>query len=152
VDGGHFPESFQGANGPTPIRRSEPDGGISSTMVSGYNLHFWTTAGRVPIQLAASDIDGVNSTYQARLILDNPSGPNNLATTKLLANAGADWWSPDGSQNPSPGMGRFTYLTTNWQEEDFYTGSGPDNVYGPSSYPPGRTAAQLQASLPQITG
>jgi hypothetical protein len=152
VNGGHFSECFCGSDGPQPNWRQESDGGISSTMVAGYNLHFWTTAGRVPIQLPASGIGAVYSTFEARLILDDPTGPNNLAQAKYLANAGADWWSANGAQNPSPGMGRFTYLTTSWQAEDFYTGSGPDNTYGPSAYPPGWTNLQLEAFAPPITG
>ena len=52
-------------------------------------------------------------TYQAKLVLANPSLPDQLAQAYILANAGADWWS--NSDNAGAVVGRLKLLTTNWQ-------------------------------------
>jgi hypothetical protein len=147
VDGQHFSECFCGPNGPAPAFRNEPDGGISTTMVSGFNFHFWPASGRTDISAYLGDIGAVYATYQARVIVDNPAGPDNRSQARFLANAGSDWWdSTTSGGNNGAGMGRFTYLTPNWQAEDFYTG-GPYGVGDPGAW----TATQLLASPPPIT-
>jgi hypothetical protein len=141
VDGGHFLEDLAGNAATTPDWRTEPDGGISTAMVPGYNLHFWPTGSRGSV--TPGDIDAVYTTYQARLI-----GPG-AGTARYLAMSAADWWlTPTAPypNNSAAGMGRFMYLSTSWQAFDFYTGGG----YGPASYPPAWTAAQVAASAPPI--
>jgi hypothetical protein len=149
VDGGHFVEDFAGNSAIPTDLRAEPDGGNSTGMVSGYNFHFWPAAGRGTLP-NPSDIGAVYTTVQARLILDNPAGPDNRSQARYLANMGGDWWRTttapfgDGTNNPAIGEGRFTYLTPNWTAIDFYTG-GPV-VSAPNSW----TETQLLNSPPPI--
>ncbi|MFI5240708.1 MAG: dockerin type I domain-containing protein [Candidatus Saccharimonadia bacterium] len=151
IQGAHYVEDFVGNVSIAADARTEADGGISTTMVSGYNFHFYPPSrATVP---NPSDVGAVFTTYQARLILDNPAGANNLAQAKYLANVGADWWVNTtigfgtGNNNPGVGQGRFTYLTSNWQAENFYTGgptaSGLAGAWAPT---------QLQANPPPLDG
>ena len=91
VDGAHFVEDFAGNAAVATDLRNEADGGNSTGMVSGYNFHFWPTGmrGNLP---NPSDIGAVYTTVQARLILDDPTGPDNRSQARYLANTGADWW------------------------------------------------------------
>jgi hypothetical protein len=143
VSGGHYAEDFANNASISADWQSEPDGGISSGMVAGYNLHFWPSAGRGSV--AASDIGGVYTTYQARLI------GANAGAAKYLANVGGDWWLNatigygNGTNNPGIGQGRFVYLSQSWSAVDFYTGG----QYG-AAVPGAWTDAQLAASNPPI--
>jgi hypothetical protein len=147
VEGAHFVEDFSGNSSIPTDLRAESDGGTSTAMVSGYNFHFWPANGRGNLP-NPSDVGAVFTTVQARLILDDPSGPDNRNQARYLANTGADWWRTttapygDGTNNPGVGQSRFTYLTTNWTAIDFYTG-------GPIATAPGSwTQTQLQTSNP----
>ena len=149
VDGAHFVEDFAG-NAATPTDlRAEPDGGVSTGMASGFNFHFWPATGRGALP-NPSDVGGVYTTVQARLILDNPSGPDNRGQARYLANTGGDWWRTtsigygDGTNNPGVGQSRFTYVTSDWTAINFYTG-GPIAI-APNSW----TEAQLRASVPPV--
>ena len=141
VGGAHYVENFSGNASVGVDWRGEPDGGISSSMVSGYNLHFWPAMGRATV--SASDIGAVYVTYQARLI-----GPS-AGSAKYLANAGADWWLDQNAgwpNNAQVGGGRFMYLSTAWQAFDFFSGG----TYGPAPKPPAWNDFALQASNPPI--
>ena len=141
VGGAHYVENFADNSSIGVDWRTEPDGGISASMVGGYNLHFWPSTGRGTVN--ASDVGAVYVTYQARLI-----GPD-AASAKYLANAGADWWlntSASWPDNAQVGEGRFMYLSTAWQAFDFYTGG----AYGPAPLPPRWDAFGLEASHPPI--
>jgi hypothetical protein len=116
VGGRHFPESFQGNSSVPASLRREPDGGVSVTMVNGYNFHFWPDVGRAAINPA--DLGGVFTTYEARLILDNPTGPDNRAGARLLADAGGDYWQSTTASYPNNRaamIGRYGYLTSAWK-------------------------------------
>ena len=129
VDGAHYLEDFAGNSSMPANLRAEADGGVSTTMDSGYNFHFWP-AGERGTLTEPSDVGAVYTTMQARLILDDPNGPDNRSQARYLANAGADWWRTttasfgDGNNNPGVGQSRFTYLTSDWTAINFYTG-GP---------------------------
>jgi hypothetical protein len=121
VDGAHYAENFAGnASIPTDLR-TEPDGGVSLSMVPGYNFHFWPVSGRASI--TPGDIGAEFTTYHARLI------GTATASARYLANAGGDWWRTttigfgNGTNNPGIGQGRFVYLTPNWTAVDFYSGT-----------------------------
>lgn len=153
--GSHYPENFSGSPVPASLR-VEPDGGLSSTMIPGYNFHFYT--GNHPVMSDPTDIGAAFVTCQARLILDNPTGPNNISQARYLVSVGSDRWSTsssvtwNGSHNPSVGGGRFTYLTGNWQADNFYTG-GPSTIKytGTSTFNVGAwTPTQLQSSPPPL--
>jgi hypothetical protein len=149
IDGAHYVEDFAGNSSIPATLRSEPDGGTSIGMVSGYNFHFWPANERGNLADPA-DIGAVYTTVQARLVLDDPSGPDNRSQAHYLANTGADWWRTtsasygDGTNNPGVGQSRFTYITSDWTAINFYTG-------GPIASAPGSwTEDQLRASKPPI--
>jgi len=56
--------------------RPEADGGVSVTAGGGYNFHFW---GDHRVEIDPSDIAGVFTTCQARLVVDDPSRPDDRA-------------------------------------------------------------------------
>jgi hypothetical protein len=141
VYGAHFGETFANNFSFDAQWRAEPDGGVSTTLPNGFNLHFWPTGDRGSV--APSDVGAVYVTYAARLI-----GPN-TAAARYLANAGADWWLTTTAPWPDEvgaGEGRFMHLSTSWQAFDFYTG-GP---YGPASSPPRWNAFGLAISDPPV--
>ncbi len=144
LTGGHWRDDFRAKSASADIRH-EPDGGISVTMVPGYNFHFFPTSrGPIPV----GDTEAFYVTYEARLILDTPSGPNNLTIAKFLANAGADLWrhrTGGSTGNRGVGQGRFTFLTSQYQHEDFYSG-GPYGVGIAGAW----TEAQLRANPPPL--
>jgi hypothetical protein len=149
VDGAHYVEDFA-ANAALPTDlRAEPDGGTSTAMVTGHNFHFWPAGERGSLPDPA-DVSAVYTTVQARLILDDPNGPDNRSQARFLANAGGDWWRTltapygDGNNNPGIGQGRFTYVTSDWTAIDFYSG-GPIAT-APHSW----TETQLRTSNPPI--
>jgi hypothetical protein len=144
IDGGHFAESLSGNASIAADLRTEADGGTSSAMPGGYNLHFWPVGGRASV--TPGDIAAEYTTYRVRLI------GASAGSAKYLANAGADWWTTltapygTGSNNPPVGQGRFVYLSTNWQSVNFWSGG----VYGPSVYPPAWSNGQMSGSNPPL--
>jgi hypothetical protein len=149
VDGAHYVEDFTGNSSISSDLRAEPDGGTSTVMVSGHNFHFWPTGQRGNLADPV-DIGAVYTTVQARLIVDDPNGPDNRSQARYLANTGGDWWRTptapygDGTNNPGIGQSRFTYLTSDFAAIDFYTG-------GPVATAPGSwTESQLRGSNPPV--
>lgn len=116
--GGAYPENF-GHNNAGPINvRSEPEG-ISARLdfSSGRNAwHFWNPRGT----LDQTDIAAMYGTFQARLILDDPNGPDDRGfwSSRLLAGAGLDYWKTLGSPWPTnrgASIGRFKFVTPQWR-------------------------------------
>jgi hypothetical protein len=135
-DGAHYADDFANNASNAADWRTEGDGGISSSMVGGFNLHFWPS-GRGTV--SPGDVDGIYVTFQARLI-----GPG-AGSAKYLANAGADWWlNTDASypNNTGVGEGRFMFLSPSWQAFDFWTGG----AYGPAASPPSWNSYGLDIS------
>ena len=104
--------------------RVEPDGGRSVRPGGGRCFHFWPMQGRVPI--AADDIAGIISTFEARLVKDDPAGPDDRATARFVAAAGGDYWlnvsvriKPEEGVNTKVsneiGIGRFKQVTATWR-------------------------------------
>jgi len=141
VAGAHYVNDYDG-NSSAPLHwTTQPDGGVSASMVNGYNIQFWITGTRPTLPIPASDIGAVYTQFQARLI------GTGLSSAYFLANAGADWWetpTADYPDNAGVGQGRFVFLTGNWQAFDFWTGG----AY--STNPPGWTDAQMEASNPPL--
>jgi hypothetical protein len=54
-----------------------------------------------------------------RLVVDNPAGPDDRASARLLGNVGGDYYpSPTGPgilNNPGIGGGKFKYIRTEWR-------------------------------------
>lgn len=147
VEGGWYAEDFSGNSSVPADVRSEASGGVSTSMSPGYSFHFWPTGGRAALA-DPSDVAAVVVTVQARLITDDPSGPDGRGMAGIIANVGGDWWRSigsgfgDGSNNPGIGQGRFSYLSAAWSTIAFYTG-------GPYATAPGAwSEADLRAAPP----
>ena len=149
VGGAHYVEDFAGNSSTETHLRTEPDGGVSTDMVPGYNFHFWPQGERATLS-NPGDIGAVYTTVMARLIVADPSGPDNRGAARYLANVGGDWWRSkgatfgDGSNNPGVGQGRMSYIGTDWTAIDFYTG-GPLTT-SPNAW----SEAQLRSSNPPV--
>lgn len=119
VDGAAFREDFAENISRKPDLRREPDGSVSVTAGDGYNFHFWPTDGRASID--PHDVAGVFVTVEARLIVGNPNKPDDRSRARYLASVGADYWVNlhaawnHFKTNDAVAMGRFKYVTTQWQ-------------------------------------
>lgn len=125
VIGAAYTEDFQ--SGPSisiPIRdESANGGGISVKLIPGYNFHFFAPYRAV---FSPGNDMAVYTTYEARLIIDNPALPDDRAIARLVADAGCDVYTgmtevaPAGGE-PHVGIGRFVFLTNQWQSFDMMT-------------------------------
>ena len=125
VGGANYAEDFQDdVNVPADIRQ-EATGGISVTIPDGYNFHFWPEEGRV--EMDPTDIAAVWSAIDARLVLDNPNGPEDRVDAQLMMSAGADYWLNRAAEwdqwktNGDIGIGRFRLITPDWQTYNMHT-------------------------------
>jgi len=119
VEGAAYREDFaQDANKPADVR-PEPEGGVSVRLERGFNFHFWTKAGRVEIH--PEDLDGVFVTVQARLVLADPSKPDDRDRARYLLGVGADYWLARDSKwdnfktNGDVAIGRMKRVTKQWR-------------------------------------
>lgn len=124
INGANYAEDFQNdANISADLRVEEE--GVSSTVVPGYNFHFWSDDGRSLIQ--ASDIAGVWVSIESRLIIDDNRLTDDRDQARLLFSAGADYWLDLNAEwdqwttNGDIGIGRFRYLTKEWQAFNMHT-------------------------------
>ena len=98
---------------PTEIR-DEPGGGISVKAGSGFNFHFYPEKWE---GIYGNNVKAVFVVCKARLIgTENYENPE----PKYLVNVGADYWRYMGcaltpENNWVVGIGRFKYVTTEWQ-------------------------------------
>ena len=119
VEGAFYREDFaEDLNIPADLR-VEADGGISVKLTAGYNYHFWPDTGRV--QIDPSDIDGVFTSVQARLVMDDPDKPDDRKQANLLLSMGGDYWLSLNAvwdywtTNGDIAIGRFKTITPAWQ-------------------------------------
>ncbi len=121
IAGANYAENFQNDTNIEADIRAETDngGGISSTLVTGYNFHFWNNDGRTEID--PEDIAGVWTSLESRLILDDPDATDDREEARLMMSAGADYWEnvsiawDQWKTNGDIFIGRFRYLTREWQ-------------------------------------
>lgn len=119
VDGANYAEDYVDNESKPADLRQEPDGSVSATLGDGYNFHFWTTTGRVEID--PDDIGGVVTLYSARVIVDDPAGPDERDRARYLAGGGGDYWLDvtagwqDFQTNGDIGIGKARYLDSDWQ-------------------------------------
>ena len=118
VEGAAYREDFVNDESKAADVRNEPDGTVSVKAGNGYNYHFWPP-GRAAID--STDIGGVFSTVQARLIPDNPSQPDDRDKARYLLSMGADYWLDLAAQwdnfktNGDVAIGRFKLVTKHWK-------------------------------------
>ena len=121
VSGAAYVEDFANdASKPADVKNESVNGGgISVTAGNGYNYHFWTN--RVVIT-DPSDIAGIYTKFESRLVLNDPNGIDDRASAQYIASDGADYWrninagwAADWSNNGSVGHGRFKPVTKDWQ-------------------------------------
>jgi Ricin-type beta-trefoil lectin domain-like len=130
VEGAMFREDFAGditnPNPEAPIR-AEASGGKSAKPGGGFNFHFWPPA-PTRVAIDTGDIAGVWTVFKVRLIKDNPAGPDDRAQARFVASAGGDYWrsltapqKSDWSNNGDIGIGKFYFVTNDWQSINFTT-------------------------------
>ncbi len=142
-DGAAFVETFKNNEAMDAGARSEAANGgglsfiVGTGVHAGHNYHFWPKGGRAAVDIHT--VVGVFTTCEARLILDDPAGPDDRAQCKNLLQMGADWWLdkkvgwlPDWSANSGIGGTRAKWVTPQWQSFSFCT----------------RTPAQILANPP----
>lgn len=118
-DGAAYVEDFSGdSNRPANVR-TEPDGTISATAGGGYNFHFYPS-NRASID--PNDIGGIVVVVQARLIVGDPSKPDDTGTARYLLGSGADYypdlaggWPGTADFNPGVALGKMKYVQTQWR-------------------------------------
>ena len=120
VEGAAYPEDYAGNDSKPADIRYEQNGSVSVKAGQGYNYHFWPASGRVSID--PNDIAGIFTTVQARLILDRPQKTDDRSQARYLLGMGGDYWkSLDAKWDNSwttvgdIAIGKFKYVTTNWQ-------------------------------------
>ena len=129
-EGAAFVENFaNNAAIDAGARNESANGGGVSVIVgvgpwAGHNYHYWPTGGRNYVDV--NTVIGVYTTCEARLIKDNPNGPDDRASCRNILQMGADWWLdmsggwlPDWSANSGIGGGRSKWVTSEWQSFSF---------------------------------
>ena len=139
VQGAAYREDFaNNANRPGDLR-DEKDGGVSVTAGGGYNFHFWAPT-RATVD--PDDIAGVFATVQARLVVQDPSLPDDRDKARYLLSMGADYWLDQNATwdswktNGDIGIGRFKYVTPGWQSFNMSTLSESEIRQNPPPYQP----------------
>jgi hypothetical protein len=135
VEGAAYREDFAGdVNIPADIRK-EPDGSISVTAGGGFNFHFWPKSGRVLIP--KDDVLACFVTVQCRLILNDLNGFDDRDSARYLMSVGGDWWQSMTAQwdnwttNADMGIGRFRFVTKEWQGHNLITLSPEETLQNP---------------------
>ena len=117
VNGANYVEDFIGNVSKPADLRDEPHGAVSATLGGGYNFHIYALKERTVID--PTDVAGVVSLYSARVIMDDPAGPDERHLARYLASGGADYWL-DKHVGAAPGtvadvgIGKARYLTPEW--------------------------------------
>jgi hypothetical protein len=117
VNGANYVEDFSGNTSKPADLRHEPHGAVSATLGGGWNFHLYAMRSRATID--PGDVGGVVCVYSARVIMDDPNGPDERHLARYLASAGADYWL-DKYVGAAPGtvadvgIGKARYLSSNW--------------------------------------
>ncbi|MBW4641979.1 MAG: hypothetical protein KME23_02990 [Goleter apudmare HA4340-LM2] len=131
VVGAAYREDFAGDINKLADIRDESDGSVSVKAGNGYNFHFWPTTGRATIN--PYDVRGMFTTVQARLVVDNPRKRDDRSQARYLLSMGGDYWLnlttkwDNWKTNEDFGIGKFKYLTNNWQAFNLIT-LPPDQI------------------------
>ncbi len=131
VEGAAYREDFSGNVNIAPNIRYESDGSVSVKAGNAYNYHFWPSNDRAAIN--PSDVRGMFTTVQARLVIDNPQKRDDRSQASYLLSMGGDYWlnltarSNNLTTNEDFGIGKFKYVTTKWQAFNLIT-LPPDQI------------------------
>lgn len=115
--------------------RNEPDGGVSVINHDGFNYHYYSDTGRAPLVNVGRSFSGYVTGCSFRTVLADPTGPDNRAASRYIANVGNDWKGPNGecTTNSSGstlcyaiGNSRFLRVTPTWRRVVFTTMTGQD--------------------------
>lgn len=118
VFGSNYLEDFSGNASVPADLRPEPGGAVSATLGNGYNFHFFPNRRRKWID--PHDIAGVVTLYSAKVIVDDPNGPDERHLARYLASAGGDYWldrrvgTENGVTVDDIGIGKARYLDSRW--------------------------------------
>jgi hypothetical protein len=112
-------------SGPAPLddERTTPDGGIAVKIPNGSVFHFWPSDGN-QVKVDTSDIGGIFVTFQAKLFVNDPSKPDDRSMARYHGVPGGDYYGNGkccGEDGGEIGMGRFKFVTTDWQWFNFIT-------------------------------
>jgi hypothetical protein len=135
VEGAAYREDFADDESKPANIRKEPDGSISVTAGDGYNFHFWPKSGRVLIP--KDDVLACFVTVQCRLILNDLNGFDDRDSARYLMSVGGDWWQSMTAQwdnwttNADMGIGRFRFVTKEWQGHNLITLSPEETLQNP---------------------
>jgi len=147
VQGYAYVEDFAGDQHKDADIRSEGDGTISVTAGGGYNFHFWVPYPNHRASIDPTDIAGVFTTVQARLVVGDPNQPDDRASARYLLGMGADYWTDlttgwaqgrgsddqceewikGGGKNCGVANGRLKYVKDKWQSFNMIT-IGADEI------------------------
>ena len=137
IQGGAFRSDFanNAGKGITTKDESNNGGGLSVTAGDGYNYHFW--AGQ-RATIDPTDIGGVYSVFQARLVQDDLTKPDDRASAHYLAGGGGDYWrsqdaawASDWSANGGINGGRMKIVTNDFKSFSMETLSAEDMAKNP---------------------
>ena len=125
IEGGAWSEDFTRSGGPFSLR-DEADGSQSTVTADGYNSHFWTRDGLVDL---GSTSQAVAVACSTRLVLADPGGVDDRASSSYLVSVGADWRESDygcprvGAVDvcSALGTGRMIRATNAWRRVVFTT-------------------------------
>ncbi len=127
MQGSAYVENFAGDVHKPAGEKTEADGSTSVRVGGGYNFHFWNSTGRTTLQ--STNVSGLYTTFQARLIPDNPAKPDDRAACKIIGSMGGDWWrdlnaqwAADWSNNLDYAIGRFKFIGIPWQSYSAWAG------------------------------
>jgi hypothetical protein len=119
-----YKEDFSGDVDVAADLRIEADGTISVTsgmgVWAGDNIHFYPDLRGA---IVPTDVAGVVSIFEARLIVGDTSLPDDRATANYVAEAGADYWPsltgalPGSYNNVTPPVagGKYKYVQNDWR-------------------------------------
>jgi hypothetical protein len=127
MQGSAYVENFAGDVHKPAGERTEADGSTSVTVGGGYNFHFWNSTGRVSLQ--STNVKGLYTTFQARLIPNNFNQADDRAACRIIGSVGGDWWrdlnaqwAADWSNNGDYAIGRFKFIRKEWQSYSAWAG------------------------------
>ena len=137
IQGGAFRSDFgdNGGRGITTKDESNNGDGLSVTAGNGFNYHFWSGQ---RANIDPTDIAGIYSVFQARLIQDDLTKPDDRALAHYISSGGADYWrsqdagwKSDWSNNGGVNGGRFKIVTNDWQSFSMETLSSDQMIANP---------------------